>query len=106
MAGRLWRSSARHVDSRAGGQLLRLPADPADELPDLAGAFVEDDEESEVLVDEDPEDDLAEDLFLPAEPESDDVAESDDELEVEESDDASLACFCFAPLVSARESLR
>lgn len=93
------------VDGRGVQELEPPDDDEADELPDLAGALDDEVDESEVSLDEDPEDSLLDDESLPLEPESDDEPELDVEPELEDSDAESLDFF-LAPLVSARESLR
>lgn len=71
----------------------------------MAGVLAADVDESEVLLDEDPEDSLLDEVSLPLEPEPDDESDVDAEPESADSDAESLDFF-LAPLVSARESLR
>ena len=79
-----------------------MPDEPALELPDLAGALDED--ESEVLLEEDPADSLAEGLSLSLLP--DEESDEDEDEEDDEESEVESLLFFLTPFASARESLR
>ncbi len=107
LAGGLW--------MECESQERRLPDEPVVEPPDLAGALAgeaddeDEEDESEVLLDEEPDESLPDTASLLLD-DSEALDEESDELLDADADEASLAASPFflflAPLVSARESFR